>query len=255
MKGSYLESLTWVKAGEIFKTDPVILLPIGAQAKQHGPHLPLNTDWLTAKYLTRQIVERLPVIALPTVAYGYYPAFIDYPGSTTTDKETFAATIVQIVHSIARHGPQRFYLLNTGISTNWALEPVRLQLIEDNIRLCYTDLTNILTELENNIAEQPRGSHADEMETSMMLYMHPDKVKMELAVTEVAPSLGPGPFTRNRTSTTGVISPSGSWGDPTLASAEKGKILVEALVAAIVDEIQQLGGPDFRPAPPNARYL
>jgi len=68
---------------------------------------------------------RLPVVALPGIPYGYYPAFLEYPGSVSLRREVFRDVVVDICSSISRHGPGKFYVLNTGVSTNWSLEPAR----------------------------------------------------------------------------------------------------------------------------------
>ncbi|TNF91961.1 MAG: creatininase family protein [Gammaproteobacteria bacterium] len=240
MGGVYLEKLTWQQAKQELHSKKVIVLPVGAQTKQHGPHLPLNTDWLTAHYLTQAIVTRCDVIALPAIAYGYYPAFTTYPGSISLEENTFRDTIEQIIRGMHQHGAERFYILNTGISTNAALSDIRRSFQTDHILVDFTDLTTIIRDIEDRLEEQSFGSHADELETSMMLYMFPDKVDMEKAVPELNPRQGPGAFTRDENATTGVVSSTGSWGDPTLATVEKGKVIVEHLIDRISGEIDLL---------------
>ncbi len=61
------------------------------------------------------------MLVLPTLQYGYYPAFLEYPGSVSLSLETMRDTVVEICRSHARHGARRFYALNTGISTLRAL--------------------------------------------------------------------------------------------------------------------------------------
>ena len=63
------------------------------------------------------------VVQYPTVNYSFYPAFVEYPGSTSLRMETARDMIVDIIRGIARHGPKRFYVLNTGVSTLRALAP------------------------------------------------------------------------------------------------------------------------------------
>lgn len=254
MLGWYLETLSWPEAEKILRKSSVILLPIGARAKEHGYHLPLNNDWLLAEYLTRRVLQQFPAVAMPTVPYGYYPAFIEYPGSVNIQRATFAATIADICRSLARHSTARFYVLNTGISTNWALEPARLELAADNIVMEYTDLRKILPEIENPIRQQSAGTHADEMETSLMLYIQPDVVKMELARPDIDPRRSHGPLTRDPQAERGVYSPTGAWGDPTLATVEKGRIVTEALVARIVSFLGEFVGSEYEAAPARTEY-
>ena len=89
------------------------------------------------------------------------------------------------------------------------------------------------------VQKQAGGTHADEIETSMMLYIAPITVRMSRAVKDLGPDR-PGPLTRNPKATDRTYSPTGAWGDPTLATKEKGQILVEATVKAILDDIGDL---------------
>src|SRR5262249_41048656 len=138
--GRLLETLTWVEAETALKEAPYVVLPVGARCKEHGFHLPLNNDFLLAEGLLKRLLEERPVLALPTVPYGYYPAFVESPGSVNVARDTFRDTIQDICRSIARHGPKKVYVLNTGISTNRALEPARLALAREGITMEYTDL-------------------------------------------------------------------------------------------------------------------
>ena len=69
-RGTYLEDLTWDEAEPILRADPVVVIPIGAAAKEHGRHLPLGTDHIMADYLAERLAERLDVLIMPTVTIG-----------------------------------------------------------------------------------------------------------------------------------------------------------------------------------------
>jgi creatinine amidohydrolase len=236
--GTRLESLTWQQAETLLGPDTVVVLPIGAAAKEHGPHLPLRNDLTMAEYLTSRVMAAANVVVAPALPYHFYPAFVEYPGSTTLAFDTSREVIVDIVGSLARFGPRRFYALNTGISTLRALEPAAQALAAEGILLHYTNLEASLGPAKAKVQEQEGGTHADEIETSMMLYIAPETVNMDLAVKDYTPSTG-GPLTRQRGGK-GTYSPTGTWGDPTLATREKGRILVEALVAGILEDIERL---------------
>ena len=256
MLGQYLDQLTWEQAQEALSDHSVVIIPIGARSKEHGHHLPLNTDWILAEYLTGRVLEQCRALALPTLQYGYYPAFVEYPGSIHIQRQTFEQTVCDICRSLARHGDVKFYLLNTGISTNWALEPARLVLQQENIVMEFTDLTDWLEEVAKPIQQQPRGTHADQIETSMMLYIRPDVVKMDRARPDTnEQKAAGGGLTRNPDADRGVYSPTGAWGDPTLATVETGRIVVEALVQRIVSFVESFGQGDYTPAPRRDRYL
>ncbi|HEY6178931.1 MAG TPA: creatininase family protein, partial [Kofleriaceae bacterium] len=98
-------------------------------------------------------------------------------------------------------------------------------------------LSKALAPTEKQVAQQEGGTHADELETSMMLYIAPDTVDMSRAVKDY--HAGSGPLTRNPDGP-GVYSPTGCWGDPTLATRAKGERLVDALVDALVADVAAL---------------
>jgi creatinine amidohydrolase len=237
-KGVLLEELTWVEAEKLLTPDTLVVIPLGAAAKEHGPHLPLNNDYLLAEYLKRRVMERADVVVAPTVSYYYYPAFTEYPGSTTLSQGTARDLTIQIINSLAAFGPKKFYVLNTGLSTIRSLLPAAEILRDRGVIMTYTDWDLAIGELEKRIMKQPGGSHADEIETSMMLYITPEHVDMSKAVADYNPD-GNGRLTR-KIGGAGTFSPSGVFGDPTLANAETGKIMVEALVDAILNDIESL---------------
>ena len=237
--GVLLENLTWIEAEKVLTPDTVIVIPLGAAAKEHGPHLQLKNDWTMAEYLKQRLLEQSKVVVAPTLNYGFYPAFVEYPGSTSLRLETARDLVIDICRSLARHGPRRFYVLNTGISTLRALQPAAEVLATEGIMLRYTDL-KITEPVEKTVRREEGGTHADEIETSMMLYMAPDSVDMKKAVKDYHPNK-PGPLTRDPNGA-GTYSATGIWGDPTLATRAKGEKVTRALVAGILKEIEELRG-------------
>lgn len=235
----WLERLTWQEAERALSASSLVLIPLGAASKEHGPHLPLNTDRRLAEHLTERIAARLPVVIAPLVTLHYYPAFVEYPGSITLQLSTARDLIVDICRSLTRFGPRRFYVLNTGVSTVRALQPAAELLAAEGIELRYTNLLQTLGPIEAQVAEQEGGTHADEIETSMMLYIAPEVVDMAKAARDYHP--GAGPLTRTPGGP-GAYSATGIYGDATLATVEKGRIVVEALVAALLAEIGALLG-------------
>jgi len=234
-----LAELAWTEAEKLFSPERTVLIPLGAAAKEHGPHLLLGNDLLLAEYLAARVAKRARVLIAPAVNHGYYPAFVEYPGSVSLRLETARDLMVDICRSYARFGARKFYVLNTGISTLHALRPAAKILAAERLLLRYTDLAAVLAAAAAELATQERGSHADEIETSMMLYIAPRAVRMRAAVRDCRP--GSGPLTRDPRNKSGVYSRSGIWGDPTLATRRKGKLLVEALVRGIVKDLRSLG--------------
>ena len=237
-RGVRLTDIPWQAAEQALQPDAIVVIPIGAAAKEHGPHLPLGNDFLLAERLAERVLAGADVVLAPTLNYHFYPAFVAYPGSTTLALETARDVLADICRSLARHGPRRFYALNTGVSTLRALGPTAELLAAEGIVLTYTDLLAALAPVEAEVLQQEGGTHADEAETSMMLYLQPEVVDMRRAVKDYQPKGAPG-FTRDP-NTPGTYSPTGTWGDPTLATRAKGERLVAALVAAMLRDIEAL---------------
>ena len=210
------------------------MLPLGAAAKEHGPHLRLDNDLRSVEYFAARLRERLPIVVAPTISYHFYPAFREYPGSTHLRLETARDLVVDICRSLAPYGPQRFYVLNYGVSTIRALAPAAELLAADGILLRYTDLGQILRPIAAPVLEQPEGTHADECETSLMLAIAPERVAMALAARDIG-AVG-SPLSRSP-NTPGRYSPTGIYGDATLATRAKGKVILSALLDALTAEV------------------
>jgi creatinine amidohydrolase len=220
----------------VLRSDTIVVIPIGAESKEHGPHLLLKSDWLLAEYFKRALMKSAAVVIAPTVNYHYYPAFIEYPGSTTLRLETARDLLVDICRSLARYGPRKFYALNTGVSTMRALELTANMLADERIDFRYTDMLKLTAHVEAEVKQETGGTHADEIETSMMLFIAPASVDMSRALRDYHPS-AKGGLTRNPGGE-GSYSASGIYGDATLATRQKGEIVVLAIVAGILKEIQ-----------------
>ena len=233
-----LEKLTWDEAEHYLTADAVVVIALGAESKEHGKHLQLNNDFLMAEYFKKRVLNAAPagVVIAPTINYSFYPAFLEYPGSISLSFDTARSMITDILRSLAHYGPRRFYILNTGISTLRPLQQAAQELTKDSIVLRYTDLTKD-DPVEKKV-RQSGGTHADEIETSMMLYIAPETVQMKKAARDLNEQQ-PGGLTRDPKGK-GTYSPTGAWGDPTLATREKGQAVVESLVARILQEIEEL---------------
>jgi creatinine amidohydrolase len=236
-RGILLEDLSWTEAESSLGQGAVVVIPIGAVAKEHGPHLKLKTDWVLAEYLKMRVLELCEVVIAPTLTYYYYPAFLKYPGSVSLRLKTARDFTIDICRSLARHGPRRFYALNTGISTIRALRSAAVSLAKEHILLRYTDISRATSAVVAQVSEQEGGTHADETETSMMLWIDPISVQMAKATKDYHP--GPGPL-RREPGRRGAYSPTGVYGDATLASPEKGEKIVEALIEAVLSDIEDV---------------
>ncbi|MBI5649646.1 MAG: creatininase family protein [Chloroflexi bacterium] len=239
MQGVLLSHLTWFEAQAAVKTHPIAVIPIGAGTKEHGPHLPCGTDQMVVEELARRVVEACPVILMPTLPYGYFPAFIDFPGSVSIRPEYFMGVVGDIIRSLARHGTHKFLILDGGVSTFPPMRTLAMQLHNElGIQVALTNILGLGAEVEKEISEQASGGHADEMETSNMLFIRPDLVKMERAVDEVLPAIPGtrGPSGAQKIYVAGrMTTPSGINGSATLAKRDKGERLLAAMAQDIID--------------------
>lgn len=232
-----LSKLNWLDARDALGAGTIVLIPLGAAAKEHGPHLQLDNDRVLAEYLAGRVAEQEDVVVAPALTYHFYPAFAAYAGSTSLRLGTARDMVIEVVASLAAFGPRRFYVLNTGVSTVRALEPAAATLATQGIAMHFTRVDRAGNEAVRSVQEQAGGSHADEIETSMMLYIDPKCVDMSKAADDYHP--GSGPLTPNADAP-GVYSRTGIFGNATLATAEKGRIIVEATVTDLLRDIAAL---------------
>lgn len=233
-----LADLTWPEAERALKPEAVVVIPLGAQAKEHGLHMQLDADFVMAEYFKTEVMARTSVVVAPTVSYGFYPAFVEYPGSTTLELETARDVIVQVCRTLSAFGPRRFYVVNIGVSTVRSLQAAEQVLAQEGLLLRYTDLLKLFAPIAKTVAKQAGGTHADEIETSMLLHIAPQDVEMELARKDFEPRQG-SRLTRVKDSPN-TYSPTGVWGDATLATSEKGKAFVDAVLDGMLADIQAL---------------
>jgi creatinine amidohydrolase len=234
-----LENMTWIEAEKALKQYDVVLIALGARTKEHGPHLLLKNDYVMAEYLKGRVIKEVPVAVLPTIQYGYYPSFLEYPGSVSLREETFKTMVEDICRSMNGYGMRKFYVLNTGVSTLKPLSAAAQELGEDGIVLRYLNILEVDKILPKDLLQQEGGTHADESETSMMLYIAPETVDMSKAMKDYDPRPGRRGLTRDPQGS-GTYSPTGIWGDAKLATREKGRVIVEATVQAIVSQVRDL---------------
>ena len=232
-----IECLSWDQVAVRIANGAAAILPIGAAAKQHGFHLPMNTDRIQAEWLAAAIAGCFDALIWPTVTYGYYPAFAEYAGSTGLSAAVFEATIQQIAAGIAGFGCRALFVLDTGLSTRGPVEQALGHVTGiDALHLRIHDGPRYRLAAER-LARQSHGSHADEFETSLMLALAPDRVVMSRA--EASPAVAhemPGPLTPSDPSSPNY-SRSGSYGDPTLATRANGELLLAAMVDDLVERV------------------
>jgi creatinine amidohydrolase len=237
LPGAYLAELTWPQAEARLREAPLVVLPFAPAAKEHGPHLPLNADAKVSEYLCARAVESLPVIVAPPIHHGWLPAFRAFPGTEVADPSVFIRYVDAVARSLIRSGARRVVFLNTSISRAGGLplsivaRDLRVDLGVPTLVVSWDDLE---TDASRALETQERGGHADEMETSIHLFLQPGLVQMDRAVTDYGdeprkyyPGYEPGLYSRDPRDP--AHSATGLSGDPKRASAEKGKRALEIL--------------------------
>jgi creatinine amidohydrolase len=236
-KGVALSELAWPDAEGWLTSSTVVVIPLGAGALEQGMHMKLDSDERLARYLSTRVMAESAVVIAPTLAYHFYPAYSEYPGSASLSESSARDITVDAVRSLARSGPRRFYVLNTSPSTVAPLSAAARTLADAGILLGYTD-PQYWTTGSPVLKQAPiAAGHAEEAATSMMLFVDATAVDMSRAAREYA--LGRGALTR-QPGGRGVVSKTGTLGDATLATAQKGQTLVDALVAGILDDIGKI---------------
>jgi creatinine amidohydrolase len=236
-KARKVSDLTWDVVAKRLKGGAAALLPIGAGAKQHGLHMRMATDQVFAEYFAGVVAEKTNALIWPTLTYGAYPAFVAYAGSASLSDATFQSAVTEIADAMLGFRARRVLILDTGIST---LVPVAaaIKATSDPARIRHLKVFAgpRFVESAKALQRQPYGSHADEIETSLMLAIAPGLVDMTRARASPISPGGPqrGPLSPDDPNSPNY-SPSGSFGDPTLASAEKGKTILAVIVADLME--------------------
>ncbi len=239
--------LTWPEAQAWIGAGRVVVIPIGAAAKEHGHHLPLKTDYLLAQALADGVAQALPVVIAPIVSFGYYPAFRHYPGSQHLSPETFSALLREIFEGFIAQGARKLAVINTGVSTEAPLLVVVREIYERHrVRIPVADIRRVGRK-SDVVLQQKMGGHADEHETSIVMTVAPDSVHLDRAAPDYGNALDaprtvfylPTIFDGDPKSGADY-SARGARGDPTLATPEKGEAILAAGIRDLVEGLRAL---------------
>jgi creatinine amidohydrolase len=193
----------------------VAVLPFGA-IEQHGPHLPIGTDWLVAQAVARSLAEELGALLLPALPYGTSGEHMAFAGTVTLRPSTLAALFEDIVVSLRAHGVRRIVVVSTH-GGNWVLKPTLRELNHryPDIKVIWAD--GVLPERGDVL---PEDIHAGRGETAAMLHLRPDLVR------EVTRDLDdPGALGQEFLDYVGMdlATSQGVWGRPSEATAQLGE--------------------------------
>lgn len=212
------ERLRRTEIEQAARAGAVVIIPV-ASLEQHANHLPVNTDSNIVSTLAQRAARRIgefPVLVLPPIWTGYSPHHMPYPGSVTLKYHTFVEVLTQVASSVHAHGFRKILLLNGHGGNSSIVAGMRTKLgMEDGVSVVGYDYWGLpgMPEAMRELCPTDKGfvGHAGEFETSVQLSLQPELV----ASGEAA--WAPGGF-----------------GDPSTATEEKGRRLMEAAVEALI---------------------
>lgn len=224
-----LADLTWPEA----EGRPFVLVPVGS-IEQHGPHLPLDTDTVIAVAVAEQVAERVggDVLVAPPITYGSSGEHQSFAGTSSIGNEVLQQLVLELVRSMSTWAG-RIVFVNAHGGNVAALSKGVFQLIAEGHSVAWVPC-----------ATEDVDLHAGITETSLMLLIRPESVRLELAepgetrpLTEILPLMMAGGI--------GAVSVNGVLGDPTGASAQHGSVVLQAMVDDIVQRLAH-AKPDVR---------
>ncbi|MFU0790210.1 creatininase family protein [Virgibacillus proomii] len=222
------------EVAESVKEFPVAILPLGA-TEQHGHHLPLGTDIILAKGISKKIAEQTGALLLPTMPFGYSWVWRDIPGTISLQQNHVEAVIKDVAYSVSRYGIKLLVLVNGHDANNASMKYATRELMDElDMPIIYLFYPN-MEEVMKEYCESPTWNgmiHACEFETSLMLALNSKLVDMSKTVSEY-PST-PKLYGKS-TISLGNLSESGVYGDATLASKEKGNKMLNIFVTEMVN--------------------
>jgi creatinine amidohydrolase len=227
-----LEELSWPEVKRLKPGRKVVLLPLGS-FEQHGHHLPLTTDTDIVTAVARGVERKRAnkILCLPTLWPGHSPHHLFFPGTLSVSQMPYIQLVIELCRSMVSMGSRKIFLLNGHGGNDVPLRAAVRELKSEFPRV------RVVSASYWSLANQSIR-HACEVETSLMLHLHPGRVKMRLAKRD-----GPAPTTGARPvyfiNEFHEISKSGTVGDPTSATTKKGRRFLEKIVGdvtAFVDE-------------------
>ena len=204
--------------------DSRLLVPVGT-CEQHGPHLPLGCDTLIVERLADELSAEFGILRAPTISYGVNTATKrPYPGNASVRRKTLHRWMNDLLNSWEQGGVDTFIIL-----TAHGHDPHQEALSTLRTRHARIFTVDIFALDFTGYLDDPTGPmHGGELDTSLMLHLAPQLVRMDLAQDFVLTEKQQARFRRRAAGSVPAMSP-GSLGRPTLASAEKGARLYKMI--------------------------
>jgi creatinine amidohydrolase len=232
-----LAELGWLDVQEYLRQDDRLIFVVGS-TEQHGRHMAFASDVWQPWEIACRLSERTGVLLAPPVNYGMSLHHLGFPGSLSLRPHTLTSIIVDLLESAYQHGFRRIFILN-GHGGNAA--PIQMALVEAVNELpglqvraeAWWRVPEIRQVFERAGIAAP--SHADAGETSVVLAIRPDVVRLDRA--EYSPDAPKSLFLTKQVFQ--EFYPHGVIGtDPRRASAKVG----EQVLTAAVQEFEKLLG-------------
>jgi creatinine amidohydrolase/Fe(II)-dependent formamide hydrolase-like protein len=178
-KALVLQEMSWVDIKEYLKTNDMVIIPLGA-TEQHGPHLPLGTDYYESFGISKLISEQTGVVVAQVLMVGYSIYHSGFPGTLSLKPETMEQVLFESVEVLLKYGFRRFMFFNYHGGNNIVQDKVihRINHSTKGIAVAIGIGNSIQKEEEE---EEFFDWHAGKSETSIMLYIRPDLVRMDRA--------------------------------------------------------------------------
>jgi creatinine amidohydrolase len=240
-----LYKLTRPEIEEYLKENDVVLLPVGS-TEQHGKHMAIDTDAYTAQEISLRVAEKTGVLVAPTVSYGYSPHHMNFKGSVTLTFQTLVNVLKEVCVSLIHHGFNKIVIMNAhGGNTNPIKQALK-EIQDETGKRVYSVMVYPMPDgfgaEGTKVIEQEGGGHACELETSVGLYLG-HRILMDRAMKWTPEHTSIDPNYRRKVSAAYMFDENtsiGSLGDPTLATREKGKTLVDSVVKDLAEFVEDL---------------
>jgi creatinine amidohydrolase len=241
----YFSDLTQPEIAAQFKKNPLVILPCGS-VEQHGPHLPTGTDTLAANVISHAVAERMDGVVLPNTPFGVTPMHAPFEGTITLTPDTYMLLIIETCVSTARHGAKELMIVNWHEGNIPSLAIAAEQLHREHGM-------SVLTVQACYVAEELYGhscgglTHGGEIEALAVLAHRPDLVHLDRIDYSSEHSHGHKMDKLRRTRTyqpvlTDIrsIAPTGWFGSPQHATADKGHKMLIDIADAIAKEARDI---------------
>lgn len=235
----YIRKLSGKKYLARLAENPTVIIPTGA-CEIYGPQLPMGTDLLVAQKIAELIADHTGALIAPTIEAGESSALASFPCTFVMPRSILEDYLEFLVSTLIEDGARNFIFITGHAGNVDTISYIIKKHLNEGIKACQIDWWRFTQGAHSAGFCDHKGAmahgHASECGTSVMMYLYPELVDHdEMTCVEPKANAYPdilqyGPFTEK--------SPNGTLGDATVATAEKGKAIVEACVERIINYLK-----------------